>query len=77
MNITKTAQNYQTLADVQKIINMVGNAVPIQKLSTNVREIRMRPASPAGSVVSISSDESDPTENNAMDYSCDEVDIEF
>ncbi|XP_055296478.1 uncharacterized protein LOC129565526 isoform X2 [Sitodiplosis mosellana] len=77
VNITKNLQQFQTLAGVQKIIDMVDNAMPIQQIMTNVRDTRKRPLSPAGSVVSISSDESAIMENNEMDYSYDEVDIDI
>lgn len=74
MNVAQNSQNNQ--AGVKKVVNMVEyNTVPKQQISTNVREVMPCPASPTGSVVSISSDEDVPAENSAMDY--EEVDIEF
>lgn len=67
------------MTGIPKIIGRVDNPLPIQQISSNMRDIRKRPLSPAGSVVSISSSESTVNENNEIAYSCDEdiIDIEF
>lgn len=72
-------QQIKEMASVQKIIDRVDNSIPVQQISSNMQETRKRPLSPAGSVVSISSSESNVNDNNEIAYSCDEdiIDIEF